>query len=405
MNNLYKLSSRILIFSALMLMGGCNNASEAEAQHEEGHEEGHEVGHEEAGEHAEVAEAMLTQQQYEALGMQIDSLQQRNMSGFVEANGQLEVPPQNEAAVTAVVGANVAEILIIEGEQVKQGQVLAYISHPDLVQVQTDFLNAANDLALQEKEFVRQEKLYEAGVASGETFQRARAAWNNAKGRVQGLRSQLRLLHLNPERILQGNMVQRIPVTSPIAGAVQEVNVKTGQYTQAQTPMFEIVNTEHVHADLMVFEKDVAKVEVGQQVKFTVESRPGTELTAEIISVGKTFEQDPKALHVHAEIENKPENLIPGMYVRGRILIDSTQTTALPESAIAKEGDSFFAFTAEREGQGWSFKPVEVIPGASTGEWTAVRFLSEVAPETLFAHNNAYYLMAQMNKGEGGHEH
>ena len=400
MNKVYKFSFRIVFFSAFLMLGACNNSAEpAEgAAPEEGHDEAE-------GEHAEVAEAMLTQQQYEALGMQIDSLQQRNMSGFVEANGQLEVPPQNEAAVTAVVGANVAEILVIEGEQVKQGQVLAYISHPDLVQVQTEFLNAANDLALQEKEFARQEKLYDAGVASGETFQRSRAALNNAEGRVQGLRSQLRLLNLNPERILQGNIAQRIPMTSPIAGAVQMVNVKTGQYTQAQTPMFEIVNTEHVHADLMVFEKDVAKVEVGQQVKFTVESRPGTELTAEIISVGKTFEQDPKALHVHAEIENKPENLIPGMYVRGRILIDSTQTTALPESAIAKEGDTYFAFTAEREGEGWSFKPVEVIPGATTGEWTAVQFLKEVEPETQFAYNNAYYLMAQMNKGEGGHEH
>lgn len=397
MNTAYKISFRIVFFSAFLMLGACNNAPETEAAA---------ITQEEAeGEPAEVAEAMLTQQQYEALGMKIDSLQQRNMTGFVEANGQLEVPPQNEAAVTAVLGANLAEIMVIEGEQVRKGQVLAYISHPDLVRVQTEFLNAANELALQEKEFARQEKLYEAGVGSGETFQRAEAQRNNAKGRVQGLRSQLQLLNLNLERILKGNIAQRIPVISPIEGTVQKVNVKTGQYAQPQTSMFEIVNTEHVHADLMVFEKDVSKVKVGQEVEFSVESLPGTELRAEIISVGKTFEQDPKALHVHAEIENKPENLIPGMYVRGRINIDSTQTTALPESAIAKEGDTYFAFTAEREGEGWSFKPVEVISGATTGEWTAVQFLSAVEPETQFAYNNAYYLMAQMNKGEGGHEH
>lgn len=397
MNTAYKISFRIVFFSAFLMLGACNNAPETEAAA---------ITQEEAeGEPAEVAEAMLTQQQYEALGMQKDSLQQRNMSGFVEANGQLEVPPQNEAAVTAVLGANLAEIVVIEGEQVRKGQVLAYISHPDLVRVQTEFLNAANELALQEKEFARQEKLYEAGVGSGETFQRAEAERNNAKGWVQGLRSQLQLLNLNPERILKGNIAQRIPVISPIDGAVQKVNVKTGQYTQAQTSMFEIVNTKHVHADLMVFEKDVSKVKVGQEVEFSIESLPGTELRAEIISVGKTFEQDSKALHVHAEIENKPENLIPGMYVRGRINIDSTQTTALPESAIAKEGDTYYAFKAEREGEGWSFKPVEVIPGATTGEWTAVQFLSAVEPETEFAYNNAYYLMAQMNKGEGGHEH
>ena len=399
-----KFSFRILTFAVFLILWSCNNTSETgetAASHDD-HEEGH---HEGEDGHAEVAEAMLTQQQYEALGMRINSLQQRNMAGFVQANGQLEVPPQNEAAVTAVVGANVAEILVIEGEEVAEGQVLAYISHPDLVQVQTDFLNASNQLTFQEKEFARQEKLYEAGVGSGETFQRAEAELQNARGRVQGFHSQLQLLNLDPERVLQGNISRRIPVISPIAGAVQEVNVKTGQYVQAQTTMFEIVNTHHVHAQLMVFEKDISKVQPGQQVLLRVESLPETELSAEILSVGKAFEQDPKAVHVHAEIEDKPENLIPGMYVKGRINVDNTRTTALPESAIAEEGGSYYAFRAEREGDAWSFKPVEVIPGTTSGKWTAVQFLSEVEPDSRFAYNNAYYLMAQMNKGEGGHSH
>lgn len=391
-----------LLFAAFLILGSCNNSKTEGGANLDRNAEGHKEGE---GEHAEMAEAMLTQQQFEALGMQIDTLHQRNLAGFVEANGQLEVPPQNEATVTVVVGANVSQILIIEGEQVKQGQVLAYISHPDLVQVQTEFLNASNQLGFQEKEFARQEKLYEAGVGSGELYQRTEAELNNAKGKIQGLKSQLRLLHLNPEQILQGNIAQRIPVVSPITGAVEKVNVKTGQYVQAQTSMFEIVNTDHVHADLMVFEKDVSKVHVGQEVQFNIASLPGIELKAEIISVGKTFEKDPKALHVHAEIRDKPKNLIPGMFVRGRILVDSTLTTALPENAIAKEGDTYFAFKAEREGKGWSFIPVEVIPGATSGEWTAVQFLSEVDSGIQFAFNNAYYLMAQMNKGEGGHSH
>ena len=392
----------LLLFFVLLGLVSCNNTSEGEgtANTEEHEEEG---GEEEG--HAEVEEAMLSQQQFEALDMAIDTLQQRNMSGFVEANGELEVPPQNEASVTAVLGANVAEIMVIEGDQVKKGEILAFISHPNIVQVQTDFLNAANQLKFQEKEFKRQEKLYEAGVGSGENFQRAEAAYQSAEGLVNGLKAQLELLNLNPETILDGTISQRIPVVSPIAGAVQKVNVKTGQFVQAQTNMIEIVNTEHVHADLMVFEQDVSKVKVGQEVNFTVESIPGTELTANIISIGKTFEQDPKALHVHAEIENKPENLIPGMYVMGRINVENTQTTALPESAIAKDGETSYVFTAEREGEAWSFKPVEVVTGASTGEWVAISFLSEVEPGTMFAYNNAYYLMAEMQKGEGGHEH
>ena len=79
-----------------------------------------------------VEEVMLSAQQFEALQMETNTLQDRKMTGFVEANGQLEVPPQNEAMVTSVVGANVVSIEVIEGDEVKKGQILAYLSHPNI---------------------------------------------------------------------------------------------------------------------------------------------------------------------------------------------------------------------------------------------------------------------------------
>src|SRR5690606_32708654 len=142
-----------------------------------------------------VKEAMLSAQQFIALDMKIDSLQSRNLQGYITANDRLEVPPQNEAVVTSVFVANVSKILVIEGEEVKAGQVLAYISHPNLIQKQTDYLNAYHQYDLQKKEFARQKKLYEAGVGSGETYQRAESALNNSQSSMLGLESQLGLLH------------------------------------------------------------------------------------------------------------------------------------------------------------------------------------------------------------------
>ena len=352
-----------------------------------------------------VKEAMLSQQQFDVLDMKIDSLTTRLMSGYVQANGELEVPPQSQAAVTPVIGGNVSSITVIEGDEVQRGDVLAYIEHPEIIEIQTQFLNALNSLNYQEKEFQRQKKLYEAGVGSGQIFQRAEAELESLKGQVAGLKAQLQQLNINPETIQNGNIQQRIAVRSPIDGAVQSVNIKTGQFVQAQSEMFELINTKDVHVDFMVFEKDVAKVEKGQKVFFTIESLPRTELTAEIISVSKNFEQDPKAVHVHAEIIDRPENLVPGMYVRGRIAVDNQQTTALPESAIVREGGKFYAFTAEEEGDAWSFRPVEVITGTDEGEWVEVKLIKDLPENMRFAYNNAYYLMAEMQKGEGGHSH
>ena len=352
----------------------------------------------------EAEEVMLTDKQFNALQMKVDTLLMRNMNGYVEANGQLEVPPQNEATITSVVGANVVSIKVIEGDKVNKGETVAYLSHPNIIQKQTDYLSAYSNSQFLKKEFERQKTLYDAGVGSGANFQKSEAEYQSSKSLAKGLEAQLQQLNINASGVRNGTIYQRVALRSPIEGFVQKVEIKTGQYVEPQTDLFEVVNTNHVHADLMVFEKDVYKVKKGQKVLFNVQSIPGKELTAEIYSISKTFEQNPKALHVHAEIENKEGNLIPGMYIKGRVLTNNNMTTALPESAIAKDGDRSYAFVVEKEDENWNFVPVEITKGIQDGEWIAVDFLTDQEPNTKYAYNNAYYLMAEMKKGESEEE-
>ena len=296
-------------------------------------------------------------------------------------------------------------IEVIEGDKVNKGEVVAYLSHPNIIKMQTEYLNAYSNSNFLKKGFERQEKLYKAGVGSGANFQKSEAEYQASKALVNGMAAQLKLLNINSSAVRNGTIFQRIALRTPIEGFVQKVEVKMGQYVDPQTELFEIVDTHHVHADLMVFEKDVYKVHKGQKIKFDIQSVPGKELTAEIYSVSKTFEAASKAVHIHAEIENKTGHLIPGMYIKGRIQVENTTTTALPESAITKEGNRFYVFSVEKENDAWSFKPVEVIPGQKDGNWVAISFLKKVDINTQFAYNNAYYLIAEMKKGDAEHAH
>lgn len=399
-NKIYKILTVIVLAIFVSACGNKENHNENDG-HSRDEEEKTEVNEE----HHDEDEVMLSQQQFDALKMKIDTLALRNMSGYVEANGTLEVPPQNEAAITTVVGANVVSIEVVEGDKVNKGQVVAYLSHPNIIQAQTDYLNAYSNSELAKKNYERQQKLYDAGVGSGANFQKAEAEYQASKAMVNGLEAQLRILNVNTTSVRNGTIAQRIALRSPIEGFVQKVEVKTGQYVEPQTELFEIVNTHHVHADLMVFEKDVYKVQKGQKVNFTVQSIPDAELIAEIYSVSKTFEDNPKAVHVHAEIENKKGNLIPGMYIQGKIQVDNTQTKALPESAIIKEGERYYVFSVEKENDDWSFKPIEVVLGTKDGDWVSVQFTENIESNTKFAYNNAYYLNAEMKKGEAEHAH
>lgn len=397
MNNRY--NSTVLIYCILwIILLGCTQNNHEEHTDTPSDAEPH-----------EAEEVHLSAQQIQALNLKMGPLTKRNLSTTVDASGRLEVPPQNEAAVTSMIGANIKDIQVIEGDPVKKGQVLAYLEHPALIRLQMEYMESWNNLQYLTQEFERQQKLYEAEVGSGRAFQKTKADYETGKAHVKGLAGQLKLLGLNLTHLQKGEIYQSIPVVSPIQGNVQKINVKTGRYVDPQVEMFEIVNTEHVHADLMVFEKDVYKVHAGQKVRFSVQSIPEEEMEASIYAVGVSFENEPKAVHIHAEIENKKGNLLPGMYVKGYVLVDSATTYAMPEEAVVREGERYYLFTAESKNTTapgeWIFQPVEIMTGIQAGDWIEVRLLEPADATQQFLLNNAYYIQAEMTKGEGEHHH
>jgi cobalt-zinc-cadmium efflux system membrane fusion protein len=349
-----------------------------------------------------VSPVTLTSQQVQALSIKADTLPKYVFKNLVAANGYLNVPPQNKASVTTVLGANISSINVFEGDEVSKGQVLAYLTHPGLIDVQTEYINAQNRLEFMEQEYKRQEKLYSEQISSGKTYQKTLADYYNLKGTVLNLEAKLKLLHLDPLKIKKGSIYEKAPVLSPINGFVEKVNIRTGQFAEPQKTLFEIVDNRKIHADLMVFEKDIYKVKTGQKVVFEVESVPMSPMTATIFAVGKSFEQNPKAVHIHAKIDNKQGVLIPGMYITARIATGNKLVNALPEEAVVNEGGKSYIFTVEeKEGQ-WVFTPVEIIRGNNEEGWSEIRLLSPKGPNTKFAWNGAYYLLSEMKKDETG---
>ncbi|MEP0713753.1 efflux RND transporter periplasmic adaptor subunit [Algoriphagus sp.] len=407
---LFTLLLTVSFLSACNGGGGEEATGEALATEEEGHA-GEEAGNEgEEGGDGGMGEVHLSELKFNSLGIKVDTLPTRPLSDVVEVTGRLEVPPQNAATVTAILGANVASIKVIEGDKVRKGQVLAYLSHPNLTRVQTSYITAYSRMQNLEQEFNRQQRLYEEEIGSGKLFQQAKSDFQVEKAEVQGLESQLRQLNLNVEKVRSGDIYEYVPVVSPIDGTITEVRIQVGQYVDPQTEMFEVINTDHVHADLMVFAKDVYKVKKGQKVILLMESIPGKTFTAEIFSVGKKFEQNPKAVHVHAEIQEETDMLVPGMYINGRIVTGAgTEVTALPGEAIIEEEGKSYIFIAEQHQENgeteWSFKPVEVITGEENEGWVEIKLLEPLPEGTLVAYNNAYYLVSEMQKSQTSHGH
>ncbi|MFY0696736.1 MAG: efflux RND transporter periplasmic adaptor subunit [Balneola sp.] len=394
-----------LLILALTVLSACDNSQET-------HENSEEEIHQEASTAAivEEPEALhLSDLKFNGLDMEVGVIPKRALADIVRVNGQLEVPPQYEASVTAILGANITGIDVIEGEEVKKNQVLANLAHPNLSKVQTDYVRAYKQMQYLEKDYDRQKRLYNEEVGSGQTFQQIEADYKSTIAEVKGFEAQLRQLNLDVEKVRSGDIYETVPVVSPIDGFIESVGVQLGQYVDPQTELFEIINNDHIHADFMVFEKDVHKIKDGQTVSFSVQARPNELLTGKIYSVGKKFEQNPKAVHVHAEIDQKRDHLIPGMYINGKIMTSNKESLVLPESAIVEEEGKSLIFTADKhteDGQiEWEFTPIEIKTGLKEDGFVEVKLLTPLSPEQTVALNNAYYLISEMKKSETSHGH
>ena len=377
---------------------------------------------EDTEEHENDGVVFLSEKQRNILGLQYGNLQMRNLTTVVKINGQLEVPPASSADVTAVIGGNVKEIRVFHGDKVEKGQPLAILEHPDYIRLQEEFAEVANNLEFLKQEYERQKELFENEVAAGRDYQKVKADYNTVIARYAGLQSRLKLLNLQPDRVLAGKISESIIIIAPISGYVKEINIKLGTFVEAKDKLFSIIDIKDIHADFLVYEKDVHLVEEGQKIHFTVSNRPGDELTAEIFAVGKEFESNTRAVHIHAKLINNPGGLIPGMYVTGHLHTDANYALALPEDAIVKKGLKSYIFATypkiggEKEGRIGSqtgtsdksekaYKMIEIVTGLTDGGYSQVSLLDSLPEDSQIVMNAAYYLLAEMNKGETGEGH
>ncbi|QQX78068.1 MULTISPECIES: efflux RND transporter periplasmic adaptor subunit [Aequorivita] len=401
----------IKIFSSIMailLLMACNNKPDSESGHSDEQtaelSDGEETGHKE-----EEGVVEITQAQAETVGLEMKPLEQKNLGNTIKVTGQLELFPQDRANISPFVGGNVRSINVIEGDKVNRGQVLAYLEHPDIITMQQEFQEKNDELVFLEQDFERKKILYEKGVSSGKEFQLAQSKFRSTMSSVNGLRSKLKLLGINTGKVLEGQIYSAVPITSPISGFVDEVMVSLGDYVAPQTKMFTVSDNTEIHADFKVYEKDIHKVKEGQEIYFTVASKPDELLKAKIHAIGKTFETDPKALHVHADVHNEDKELLPGMYVEGRIAQDEKMVYAVPEEAIIKDGEQSFIFILDEDGEKeknkMKFKMIPISTGITDLGFVEINLPADMPKEAKVVTKGAYTLSSEMVKGELEHDH
>ena len=396
----------VLIALLSLTIASCGTENTTNNKHEEHKEQEEHEGNKEHDEHSEEAVVTLNKKQQNSLDLKVGSFEMRNLTTVIKITGVLEVPPASMAGVTAIIGGNVKKISVFQGDKVRKGQTLAILEHPDYISIQEDFAIIANNLDFLKQEFERQKELYDNNVGAGKNYQKAKADYNIAKVKYEGLKSRLLLLGLSPNRVKEGAISNTINIVSPISGYVNKVNIQIGVYIDAKTEMFVVSDNSKIHTDFKVYEKDVHALKEGQNIHFTVANRADKEYDAQIFAISKEFNKESRSVNIHANIEGDKKDLIPGMYINGHLHTDKDYVKTLPKDAIVTKGGKSFIFIVEHEDNTHTeYSMIEIIKGKSDEGYTQVDLLEELPKNTNIVLNNAYYLLSDMNKDEMEHEH
>lgn len=313
----------------------------------------------------------LSDEQFKSITIVLGSPENRSVSGNIKANGMLDVPPQNLVSISAPLGGFVKSTDLLQGMRVKKGQVIVVMEHPDYIQLQQDYLESKNQLSFLEQEYNRQVDLAKENVNALKSLQQSKSNYFGTKAKVEGLKAKLKLVNINPSEIEGGEIKSTISILSPISGFVSQVNVNLGMHVNPTDIMFRIVDTEHVHAEAQVFEKDIPKLKVGQLAHITL-SNDTRDRLAKVFLIGKEITAE-RTVRVHCHFEGEDATLIPGTYFSALIETGAKTVMALPVSAIVNFDGKKFIFYASDVAK-HEFKLLEIKTGATDDGYVEVSF-------------------------------
>ncbi|HNP19825.1 MAG TPA: efflux RND transporter periplasmic adaptor subunit [Fulvivirga sp.] len=280
----------------------------------------------------------LSKTQFESSEMQLGKMEMKIFHKVVKANGLIDVPPENRASVGSYFGGTVKVIRLLPGERVKKGQHLFTLENPDFVQTQQDFLEAKGQLSYLKSDYERQKNLAQDNISSQKNFLKAESDYTVIRVKVASLRKKLTLMNINPDLLTLENIRTTINITSPINGYVTQVGIARGAFLNPSQSAITIVDTDHLHLELNIFEKDLSKVSKGQPIRFRIQENNDKEYKALVYLISKEVDPESRMIGIHGHLVDEKQSSMfnPGMYVEAEIYSASVSKASLPEDALVE---------------------------------------------------------------------
>ncbi|MGN6533525.1 MAG: efflux RND transporter periplasmic adaptor subunit [Ginsengibacter sp.] len=351
----------------------------------------------ESTENAPIGNAIiLTDAQMSNAHIETGKIVQKQVSPILKVNGRIDVPPQNMVSVSVPLGGYLKSTKLLPGMHVNKNEVIAVIEDNQYIQLQQDYLTAKAQFSFNESEYIRQKELNQSKASSDKVFEQAKSTYETQRILIKSLEEKLKLIRINPNNLSENNISKSINIYSPIDGFVTKVNVNIGKFVTPSDVLFELVNPTDIHLSLKVFEKDLDKIFIGQQITSFTNNNPEKKYPGDIILISKDVAPD-GTTEVHCHFDNYDKSLFPGMYMNAEIALKNVAKNVLPDEAVVRfEGKEFIFKNVGKN----KFEIAEIETGESENGFTEIISKTNVNEEEIVTKGAYTLLMSMKNKEE-----
>ena len=264
--------------------------------------------------------------------------------------GKVVVDERRISNVTAHFPGRIKELYVdFTGERVKEGQRLASIYSPQLLTAQRELLETR-------KHKEQNPSLYEA-------TRRKLKLWELPEEEIQRIEN-------------SGEVMTEIDIVSPAEGYVLNRNISTQDHVMEGTVMYKIANLSRVWVVFNAYESDLAGLDVGDKVSFSVDAYPGDTFNAEITYIDPVLDPQSRTANIRAEAVNHDRRLKPQMLAEGVIssrLSGGENQLLVPKSAVLWTGERSVVYVKKPNTGQPTFEFREVVLGQRVGDQYVIK--------------------------------
>ena len=234
-----------------------------------------------------------------------------------------------EAPILARVAGEVVEILVEEGDVVRQGQMLARL---DGERLRIEMQRAKAEFEKTTREYRRMSNLHERGLIS--------------TAQVEALEYDLAALKASYD--LRQLDFDYTAIRATISGVVSSRDVKVGTHVETGQAVFTITDTSRLVAYLNIPQTELAKFSSGHETAVAVDSAPSAVFDATIARISPTIDTTTGTFRATVYIDNQHGELAPGMFGRFAIAYEKHVAAILiPATAAVREDNEIIVYVVE----------------------------------------------------------